>query len=613
MEPEPASAHDAAPPVIHEVERTAFYFESEGQSLFAWLHRHPVKTLNHGVLICPPVGHEQVHSHGTLRHLADRLAGEGFHVMRLDYSGIGDSDGQDKDPGRVAIWQANVRDAAGWLRQHGGCEKISLIGLRMGATLAAIHATACEVENLVLWAPMVKGSRYVRELTALSRTAAHSADSSSSIEAMGFVFTDETVQDLAQIDLLKLKPRFRHALVVLPEGGPTQSPLVDSLRQAGADVEQRLLPGYEAMMAEPHFAVVPHDTLSSITAWMCSKESTIEAPSSDGPSSSSAFASSMVMRADIPVRESIHRLSEAPCLFGISTEAGAGKADLPWLLMLNAGAAYRVGPGRLYVQLARHLATLGYPCLRMDISGIGDSVVDGTQAENDTYAATAFRDVALACDYLQSIDPGRSIVLMGLCSGAYAAFQSAAQLPHPALRESILINPLTFFWRDGMSLSESPTERLQAWHYYWKIIFDPNSWIKLFSGKTTKGFRGTLRRFMQSVVLRSGAAAHPPTQAVAPGQQSQYSHPPKEDLPADLGRVVAASRTLAMFVSESDPGHFLLMHKARRKATQLIRAGVLKCFFIKNADHTFSTESSRRALTQVLTEYLHSRFGSSGR
>src|SRR5947209_7243554 len=98
------------------VRRTPFYFESQGQSLFAWLHC-PEQALHasHGVVLCPPIGHEQVHAHRSLRHLADALAEMGFAVLRFDYHGTGDSAGSDEDPDRVATWLANVRDAHRWL------------------------------------------------------------------------------------------------------------------------------------------------------------------------------------------------------------------------------------------------------------------------------------------------------------------------------------------------------------------------------------------------------------------------------------------------------------------------------------------------------------------
>ena len=594
---------------VDHVERTAFYVESEGQSLFAWLHRAPDTDDGHGVLICPPIGHEQVHSHRTLRHLADRLAVQGFAVVRLDYHGTGDSDGAAEDPQRLATWLANVRDAVEWLRYEAGCQQISLLGLRLGATLAALYAENHEVESLVLWAPIIKGRRYVRELTALSQTAQHAAGSSSAfLEAMGFVYTQETTGEVGKIDLLSHSVSCKQALIVSNANTPGDSLLRDHLLQQGVAVEQMALPGYEGMMDEPHETVVPHAALRSMVTWLKSKTLSFDkAPRC----AARAGVASMLTCDPIALRESPLRLSSVPDLFGIVTEPVEQSTSLPWIVLLNAGSAYRIGPGRLHVELARQLAALGYPCLRLDLNGLGDSITVAPETENDSYAATAFRDVATVCDSLQALQPGRLIVLLGLCSGAYVAFQSAAQLPNPAIIESILINPLVFFWEDGMTINDSTTDQLVARNEYWHAIFKWSQWKLLLTGRTRMGFMGSLKRFFGRLAprfLRSGKRGA--SQVKSPAPQRTYGHPARKDLPGDLQRVVSSSRTLAMFVSDNDPGHFLLMHQARRKATELMNQGKLQCHFIPAADHTFSTAQARETFYRSLTDYLHRRFGS---
>ncbi|WP_395740778.1 alpha/beta fold hydrolase [Prosthecobacter sp.] len=589
-----------------QVERTAFYLDSGGHALFAWLHAAAGTVGAHGVVICPPLGHEQVHSHRTLRHLADRLAARGFAVLRPDYLGTGDSDGTEEDPHRLATWLVNVNDAAEWLRNTAGCQKISLVGLRMGAALAVLHAQHHEVENLVLWSPIVKGRRYVRELTALSQTAQLAAGSSSNcVEAMGFVYTRETLDALAKIDLLSGGVHCRNVLIASHTSAGGDSALLEHLCQQGMVAEQKVLPGYEGMMAEPHDTVVPQEALQDIEEWMVSKAP----PSAPGRRAApSPGMISMQVSSPAALREFPLRISRAPDLFGIMTEPVEFSDSLPWIVMLNAGAAYRIGPGRLHVQLARQLAALGYPCLRFDLNGLGDSVLAEQGKENDAYAATAFRDVAAVCDFLHAREPGRPIVLMGLCSGAYVAFQSAVQLRHPAIIESVLINPLVFFWREGMIINDTNTEQLVAWREYWRSIFKWSQWKMLLTGKTRTGFAGSVKRFASHLLPRLPKPGRLDAPSAEAAPQCDYGHPPRKDLPGDLQRVAAAARRLVMFVSDNDPGHFLLMYQARRKATQLMKQGSLQCFFVPEADHTFSTAQARQTFSRSLLEYLQGRF-----
>lgn len=598
-------------PTSEACERHAFYCESEGASLFAWLHTPRKSKATHGIVICPPVGHEYVHAHRTLRHLANRLAVLGFAVLRIDYHGIGDSEGTDLDPQRLTTWQANVRDASVWLRQHAGCECISLVGLRLGATIAALCAEQEPVEQLILWEPIVKGRRHVRELTALSQTAKFPPKSDTSwIEAVGFVCTEETAHELTELDLAKHSPRFERCLIVRNDKGSCDTTLLEHLKKSGS-TEQIAVAGYDDMMAEPQFNTVPTEALDAIVVWS-GRTGILPVTGASGilPDTSAGNMPAALATGRMPVlHESIHRICESPDLVGIMTQP-EHDTSLPWIVMLNGGAAHRVGPGRLHVSLARHLASLGYPSLRFDLSGLGDSAVDAGREENDTYPATAFRDISLICDYLLKLQPQRRIVLMGLCSGAYAAFQSAAMLPHLAIVESILLNPLTFFWREGMSLTASPTQQLQTWHYYRTIIFNWQNWKQMFFDENGGGVCGAIRRFKERMGA-SKPASEAVTSAIADtGPYATLGHPAEENLTADLKRIVTAGRRVAMFVSEDDPGHFLLMHKARRMATKLIRKGQMECFFVKEADHTFSNEDSRRRLTAMLTGYLHTRFNS---
>ena len=103
------------------------------------------------VLICCPNGYEYIYTHRALRQLAGLLAKRGHHVLRFDYFASGDSAG-DAEDGTVEQWIVDIRTAVRELRDISGRDRPSIVGLRLGALLAAC-AEVSDAEDLVLWDP----------------------------------------------------------------------------------------------------------------------------------------------------------------------------------------------------------------------------------------------------------------------------------------------------------------------------------------------------------------------------------------------------------------------------------------------------------------------------
>jgi len=603
------------PPVAVSVRRTACYLSGSGEPIFAWLHQ-PEVFVGHGIVICPPIGYEQLHAHRALRHLADSLAQQQFPVVRLDWHGTGDSPGTDDDPNRWAVWSDNLRTAVDWLRRELGCHEITLVGLRIGATIAASVAAEADVTNMVLWSPVVKGKAFVREQKAISLTADASSRPAwtNGFEAAGFSLNEQTIAELGKIDLTANIVSCRRALVVSRDDVPTDDRLLNHLKLAGITTEQIKCPGFVGMMAEPHRSEVPECAIQQITDWL-NRAITVHGQSAIGigPVRHSTDVSISLASVGRPpqvctIRESALRISDDPDLFGILSEPSHGvDADVPVVVLLNAGASYRIGPGRLNLSIARRLASLGFRCLRFDLNGLGDSVADRPEFENDSYPSTAFRDIDLILKHVQQRCGTRRVVLMGLCSGAYAAFQSAAQIEDRALVESILINPLTFYWADGMTLDASPTKHLMSFHYYRSVMTDPRKWLKLLSGRSKLGVAGAWRVLTRRLRASRSQPLANKSSADCPNVTS-LGHPRRDDLSGDLQRVVAHDRRLTMFFSSSDPGFGILNHHARRQANQLRKGGRLKIQFINEADHTFSHRDAREELIDAIADHLRDRY-----
>ena len=111
-------------------------------------------------------------------------------------------------------------------------------------------------------------------------------------------------------------------------------------------------------------------------------------------------------------------------LFGIMTRPAESGRDTGFIF-LNAGLLHRVGPFRLYVDLARRIAESGFPSIRLDQSGKGDSdALPGTPLAEATIA-----NVVAATAFLKRESGATRFVIGGLCSGADDSLQIALQIP----------------------------------------------------------------------------------------------------------------------------------------------------------------------------------------
>ena len=152
---------------------TPFYFGTGRQRLFG-IYEPAVLTGRgkRGAVLCYPWGPEYVHAHRVMRQLAIRLASAGIHTLRFDFFGTGDSAGEMVDAD-LGTWEADIELAIEELLDIVGSARLTLIGLRLGATLAARVAARRprDVDTLVLWDPILSGPDYLASLGATAAPA----------------------------------------------------------------------------------------------------------------------------------------------------------------------------------------------------------------------------------------------------------------------------------------------------------------------------------------------------------------------------------------------------------------------------------------------------------
>ena len=158
------------------------------------------------VLLCQPWGQEYIRAHRSVRRLASLLSASGRHVMRFDYFGTGDSMGNARDV-TLAGWEKDIETAIEELRDTSGATRVALVGLRMGATLAARVASRNKktVEALVMWDPVVSGPEYVEELLLSRRSAEVDGDVPL---VRGFPLPGSLADEMRALDLSELVPVF---------------------------------------------------------------------------------------------------------------------------------------------------------------------------------------------------------------------------------------------------------------------------------------------------------------------------------------------------------------------------------------------------------------------
>ncbi len=136
-----------------------FFIKSLNKNLFAYYHAstNHTSTKERAILLCYPTGQEYLRIFRCFKLLTKRLTDLGFHVLRFDYFGTGDSDGDAKDC-NLSFWIQNISDAIEQLKDKSGLNKISILGLRLGANLATqASANRKDIDTIINWDPIFDG------------------------------------------------------------------------------------------------------------------------------------------------------------------------------------------------------------------------------------------------------------------------------------------------------------------------------------------------------------------------------------------------------------------------------------------------------------------------
>lgn len=401
---------------------TQVWFGTPLRPLAGWYHLPDDGYVRGGVVICPPFGMEAASAGSSLRQLAELLASAGFGALRLNYDGTGDSAGDDRDDGRLDAWLASIRSGLDFLRE-GGHAWLSVVGLRLGATLAAREiARNSGVDALVLWDPCVTGRTFLREQRLLLQLVSEESgeDDDGSAFGPGITFTRATVEELSALELQRdLGEVSGRVQLLTRRNNRSGAALAAEVARPGLD--WREVSGQEELVGvEPALAEIPTDTLSGIVTWLAQ-----HAPSDLAGVLTARAESAAVGYHEASGQIVEHAVSLGPDRqFGICTEPSIRTYSTS-IIFLNAGVLDHVGPSRLWVELSRRWAALGFRSYRIDSGGVGESPPHPGMSDVETRYLLGSKQVEEVIAEISSGNP-RDVLLVGLCAGGYRAMEAGS-------------------------------------------------------------------------------------------------------------------------------------------------------------------------------------------
>jgi len=567
-------------------------------SLAAMYYAPPAGVAPRGdLLLLPPFAEEMNRCRAMVSLQARRLTAVGVGTLVLDPYGTGDSAGEFVEA-TWASWRDDLARGIGWLDRHGqGC--VGLWGVRLGALMASELARMHpQVRRLLLWQPVFDGKGFYTQFLRI-RIAAEmnlpervkttgelrrKSSDGEAIEVSGYEIGPVLAAELdaLALDLAALAPPLHTDWFEVQGSAEDPIPvasrkLIDVLRSRGATLEAELVLGpsfWQVHERELALSLI-EATARRVAAWEAvpsprAAPRTVAAPLD-------AVEEPLVLRCgDEHLSAVLHR---APT-------GGAARRGV--VIVVAGGPQYRAGAHRQFVQMARKLAARGWPVLRFDLRGMGDSSGDYLGFEQ------SLPDLRAAVDMLLAREPRLAeVVLIGECESASGILFYAFR--DPRVQGAVLVNPWV--------RTEEGRAQVIVKTYYLARLRQPEFWAKLRRGQfdvvgslksmfdVARAYVRGRRMFARSSIDRTSddLSALPLPERVATGLarfggRSLLLMSGNDYIAREFDEVVAASRAWDGLL----------------QSPRVVRRD------IEGADHTFSKKAWKSAASDAVVAWLRS-------
>ena len=276
------------------------------------------------------------------------------------------------------------------------------------------------------------------------------------------------------------------------------------------------------------------------------------------------------------IREQALLLGPRKSLVGIIAASPSPLPDAPMIVILNSGIIHRVGAHRVYVPLSRALAAAGFPVLRFDLSGIGDS-------ENRVDMLSPFdaslADIREVLDSLESSRQVRRFVLLGLCSGADHAILYSG-------RDKRVV---------GVAMIDPSVPKTRGYYrrFYLRRLFSLTSWRNLVRGRHPLWQRLRIGPPAPRVEIEEPVAQGPSLQTPEVKAFLEQSYRSALDNDNQLLALFTDGREEILNYREQLLDAYPALNWSNR----------LRLDYFYDCDHSFHTESSQKRLIETVVDW----------
>jgi len=551
------------------------------------------------ILFVPPFAEEMNRCRAMVALQARALSRIGIGTLVLDPYGTGDSGG-DFSGGSWELWRDDLQRGIDWLRSRAnGCHV--LWGIRLGAVMAAeLAARDSAIDRLLLWQPVANGKNYFTQFLRIRIAAEmHTRDgikttdelrkraaAGEAIEVSGYPIGSDLARQLDQVrlpDASALSSLRLSWFEVLPSADTpsANARLVDEYKAGGVELDYRSVIG-PAFWQLHERTVAPElidATLKAASAWSSTARSS-------PPDRSRASRDAESDQAPGPETALLFKCGQDDLVAILHRGDPAARRGV--VIVVAGGPQYRVGAHRQFVSLARRLAARGYPVLRFDLRGMGDS--GGTHLGYQHSES----DIRAAIDALTAEQPEvGEVVLFGECESASGILFYAYQ--DHRVKGIALVNPWV--------RTEEGQAQVILKHYYVTRLLSRAFWRKLASGSfnpraSVVSFVQVLRTYLQG---RKFAASASTASGYEDMSNLTLPHKTAEGLRRFRGQTMILMSGRDYIAREFD--EVVASSQAWR---DLLDDARVRRRVLPDADHTFSREVWKIQVFGWIAEWLDS-------